>query len=197
MGRKSWSHQEILPDKQNEKGATVTRRDAKGDHHSRRIDLAGEHRYGDAGQLAIAVLFAVVWIGDTFILGCTTFLNEIIPNSVRLPAALILLSLSAFLAIKGMTAVFGKIREKPVVIRTGVFGAIRHPIYLSEALLYLGLLMLSLSLAATFILVPVFIFLNHIARHEEKLCLRLYGDAYEQYMRDVPMWIPRFWKRKK
>jgi protein-S-isoprenylcysteine O-methyltransferase Ste14 len=39
------------------------------------------------------------------------------------------------------------------------------------------------------------IFLHYISRYEEKLLLARFGEEYEQYMREVPMWIPWPWKR--
>jgi protein-S-isoprenylcysteine O-methyltransferase Ste14 len=39
------------------------------------------------------------------------------------------------------------------------------------------------------------VFLHAISRYEERLLLARFGEAYEAYMREVPMWIPRPWKR--
>ncbi|MBC8478191.1 DUF1295 domain-containing protein, partial [bacterium] len=86
--------------------------------------------------------------------------------------------------------VFGEVREQPAVIRQGVFNLVRHPMYLSEILLYLGLLLLSLSLAATFVWLLAIIFLHFISRHEEKLLLERFGNEYARYLHEVPMWIP-------
>jgi protein-S-isoprenylcysteine O-methyltransferase Ste14 len=165
------------------------------DTHGRRGDLTGEHKFGGVGQLLLAILFIAIWIIDTFILGYTTILNHIVPNAIRIPLGIIFLLLSAYLAGKGLHIVFGEKRETPVVISESVFTIVRHPIYLSEILLYLGLLMMSLSLAATFVLFIAILFLYHIARHEEMLLLERYGEEYETYMRDVPMWIPSLRKR--
>jgi protein-S-isoprenylcysteine O-methyltransferase Ste14 len=146
-----------------------------------RTDLTGEHAVSDIGQLVLACLFAATWIADSFFLKYTTFLNDHVSLAIRIPLAVVLLGVSAYLAWTGLSMVFGETREEPGVIRTGVFGIIRHPIYLSEVLLYLGLLMLSL--------------LHYISRWEEKLLLARFGEEYAQYMRDVPMWIPRLGKR--
>ena len=156
-----------------------------------RDDLAGEHAVGDAGQVVLAVLFAVTWIPDTFFLKYTTFLNEYVPVAVRTPLGAVLLLTSVYLARTGMAIVFGEERDGPGVIRKGVFGVVRHPIYLSELLLYLGLLMLSISLAAAVVWVIAIVFLYYISRYEERLLLARFGEEYAQYMRDVPMWIPR------
>jgi protein-S-isoprenylcysteine O-methyltransferase Ste14 len=38
-------------------------------------------------------------------------------------------------------------------------------------------------------------FMHYISRHEERLLLARFGTDYEQYMQEVPMWIPLL-KRK-
>ena len=168
-------------------------KDRKGGTH--RADLTGEHALGDFGQLVLACLFAATWIVDSFVLQVTTILNHHVPLLIRIPLAVLLLALSAYLAWKGLATVFGEVRDEPGVITTGVFGIVRHPIYLSELLLYLGFLMLSLSLAAAVVWCAAIIFLHYISRCEEKLLLARFGEEYARYMRDVPMWIPRLHRR--
>lgn len=163
--------------------------------HQHRTDLAGEHAVSDIGQLVLACLFAVTWIADSFFLKYTTTLNHHVPLVIRIPLGVILLVVSGYLAKTGMAIVFGETREEPRVIRESVFSVVRHPIYLSEILLYLGLLMLSMSLAAAFVWVIAIVFLHYISRWEERLLLARFGEEYAQYMRDVPMWIPRLRKR--
>lgn len=96
------------------------------------------------------------------------------------------------LAIISLSIVFGEKRENPEVIRKSVFGVIRHPIYLSEILFYLGLLMVSISLVAALMLSIAIVFLHYIAQYEERMCLARYGEEYSRHMKDVPMWIPGF-----
>lgn len=159
--------------------------------HRHRDDLTGEHRIGDAGQLALALLFGVTWVFDSFVLHYTTMFNDIVPLWVRVPLAVVLLALAAHLARAGLSIVFGERRESPGVIRDGVFGWVRHPIYLGEILLYAGCLMLSLSIAAMVIWLVGIVFLHAISRYEERLLLARFGEEYAHYMQDVPMWIPR------
>jgi protein-S-isoprenylcysteine O-methyltransferase Ste14 len=160
-----------------------------------RGDLAGEHRLGDAGQIVLACIFGAVWITDTSVFNCTTFLNRHLPLALKVPPAVALMVLSGYLAKTSLSIVFGEVREKPEVIRKGPFGVIRHPVYLSEILLYLGLLLLSTSLAATAVWLVAIGFFHYISRCEEKLLLARFGSEYEQYMREVPMWIPRLRRR--
>jgi protein-S-isoprenylcysteine O-methyltransferase Ste14 len=143
----------------------------------------------------LALAFAATWIADTFFLRATTFLNRHVPLGIRIPLGVLLLVLSGYLAREGLSIVFGEEREEPGVIKKGVFGVVRHPIYLAEILFYLGLLMLSLSLAAAVVWAIAIAFLHTISRYEEKLLLARFGQAYQAYMREVPMWIPRPWRR--
>lgn len=159
--------------------------------HRDRSSLTGEHPQGHIGQAILAALFFLAWGLDSFLLHYTTWLNQAVPLVVRIPLGLLILTLSSYLVIEGHKVVFHIQREKPMVFRESVFARVRHPIYLSELLFYLGLLSMSLSLAAALVLLATFFFLHSISRYEERLLLKRFGDEYQQYIRAVPMWIPR------
>ncbi len=163
--------------------------------HHHHANLTGEYFAGDAGQLILALLFAAVWIADSFFLEYTTFLNQYVPPVIRISFGAIFLALSGYLAKTGLSIVFGKNRENPGVIRESVFNIVRHPIYLSEILLYFGLLILNTSLAAAVVWVVGIAFFHYISKYEESILLARFGKEYEQYMKEVPMWIPRLRKR--
>ena len=163
--------------------------------HDNRPDLAGEHLLSDSGQLILLLLFLAAWILDSFFLKYSTFLSKYIPLFVKIPLSIIILFSSGYLAKKGLNIVFGEVREEPGVIRKGVFGIVRHPIYLGSILFYLGLLALNFSIIAAIIWVVIIIFYYFIAQHEEKLLVMKFGKEYEEYMREVPMLIPLI-KRK-
>lgn len=163
--------------------------------HAGREDLTGESLLSDIGQIVFAIIFAGVWISDTFFFRYSTFSNEYFLPVVRVPLGIILLVISGYLARKGLSIVFGEDRKKPHVISKDVFGIVRHPVYLSEILLYLGFLMMSLSLAAAVVWIFAIVFLHYISRYEEKLLLSRFGDEYKKYMNEVPMWIPFFGKK--
>ena len=163
--------------------------------HAHRQDLAGEHLLGDSGQLLLLCIFLAAWIIDSFFFKYSTFISKYIPLFVKIPLSVIILFTSGYLAKKGLNIVFGEIRESPNVIRKGVFGIVRHPVYLGSILFYMGLLTLYFSIIATIIWIFIIAFYCFIARHEEKLLLEKFGKDYEEYMREVPMLIPRI-KRK-
>jgi len=159
-----------------------------------RDNLTGEHRTGDIGQLILFCLFMALWISD-MLLKYSSFLNEYIPVGVRLPFGILLLIVSGYMAVTGLSIVFGKQAQSQGVIKKGVFNFVRHPIYLSEIILYLGLLVLNISLAAAFIWIIAIFFLHYISRYEEKLLLVKFGKEYEHYMKEVPMWFPRLYRK--
>ncbi|MCK5571339.1 MAG: hypothetical protein KAJ12_01200, partial [Bacteroidetes bacterium] len=78
-----------------------------------REDLMGEHALGDAGQIFLLVLFLGVWVADSFFLKYSTFLTEYVSVYIRIPLAVIVLVISAYLARSGLGIVFGEKREKP------------------------------------------------------------------------------------
>jgi len=163
----------------------------KNSHQGKHGDMAGEHAFTDVGQLVLALLFAGSWIADVFFLKSTVFANNHLPLAVRVPVGAVLLVLAAYMAWTSHRIIFGSAKRESHVLRTGVFAVVRHPMYLSEILLYLGFLFLSVSLLAGGVWLVGIGFFHFIAREEERLLLARFGDEYSSYMRDVGMWLPR------
>ena len=159
--------------------------------HENRDDLVGEHALGDALQLVLLVCFLVVWVLDSFVFKWSTFLADGFPAYIQIPLALLVLSGSGILARMGLQIVFGEVRPEPMVIRKGVFGIVRHPIYVACILFYLGMILTTLSLLSIAVWIVIVPFYYIISKYEEKLLLQKFGADYEDYMRSVPMWIPR------
>ena len=77
-----------------------------------------------------------------------------------------------------------------VLVKSGLYGYIRHPLYLSIFLLGTGVMlkqpgMLQLILGAVN-LVAVYI----TARIEEKEMIARFGEEYKEYMKETRMFIP-------
>lgn len=175
----------------NQKISSEDQKNIRDKWFNQRDDLIGEHKWGDSGQIICALLFFGIWITDSFFLRYTTQLNEVVSPLVRKLIGCLLLFLAAYLSWSGLRIVFGEVRKTPSIIRKGVFGVIRHPIYLSEVLLYLGLFMLNMSLAAGVVWIGTSVFLFYLSWYEEKLLLDRFGKDYESYICDVGMWLPR------
>jgi protein-S-isoprenylcysteine O-methyltransferase Ste14 len=162
-------------------------------HH--RDDLAGEHGFSDAGQGIIFIIFMAVWITD-IIFHYSNFPAGHIPLPVKLTLGIVCILTAGYLSYTGMRLVFGEVRKSPRVIRESVFGVVRHPIYLGEVMLYLGLLFFSTSLSAVGVWIVAIGFLYYISKYEEKLLVKMFGEEYQRYMKEVGMFFPRLSKRK-
>ncbi|MFC1549914.1 methyltransferase family protein [Candidatus Neomarinimicrobiota bacterium] len=158
--------------------------------HDERKDLVGEHSFGDLGQLLLFMTFLIVWITDSFLFKYSTMLLDKTPIIIRLMIGLPLLFIAFYTIKKGLGVVFGEEREKPEIIEIGVFNTVRHPIYLGCILFYLGLIILTFSIASLVVWIIIVIFYYYISKYEEKLLLKAFGTKYESYMKRVPMLIP-------
>ncbi|MCE7748432.1 MAG: isoprenylcysteine carboxylmethyltransferase family protein [Candidatus Heimdallarchaeota archaeon] len=166
-------------------------------HHDRE-DIIGERKFSDIGQLIFLVLFLVLWVLDSFVFQFSTFLTAYIPIYISAPIGGVILLLAGFLAFKAHQKVFDEIRDPPEVITTGVFKYVRHPMYLGAILLFLGLNVITLSLASLGLFVIIVIFYEYIARYEEKLLIANFGEDYENYKTATRRWLlfPRFRKKE-
>ena len=159
------------------------------EHHAERNDLTGEHTATDTGQLVLLILFILVWVTDSFILGYTTIFAGLVPLFVRLPVAGVLVVIGLYLGMTSHQIVFGEVREPPVVITKGVYRWLRHPMYGAELLFYSALSFSTFSIASFVVFCAVCIFLTIVTGHEEDLLIRRFGDEYRSYMKKVKRWF--------
>lgn len=159
--------------------------------HENRPDLAGEHPFGDTLQLIMLIIFTAVIAADYFFFQTYDFFGGKISPIVRLPIGLGLVAFGGWLALRGIQIVFHELRPEPIMITEGMFSQARHPIYLGAMLVYLGVLCLTLSFLGAAVFLFVILVYQWLAKHEEKLMLGIFGDKYRDYIRRVPMWLPK------
>lgn len=150
----------------------------------------GEHPWSDSGQLFALAIFIIIWAVDSFWLKLTTLSSGIIPNVIRLAIAIAIWILAGWLMKASHHIVHAENRSTGV-ISTGAFRFVRHPLYLSTLLVYLGFVMLSLSLAAFVIWLVIFLFYDYIAAYEERLLVEKFGDNYRNYQHQTSRWLPK------
>lgn len=158
--------------------------------HRNRPDLAGEHKFTDAGQLILLFIFLGVWILDSFVFRFSTVLNEDIKWYFRVIPGIIILACAQYIAWSGIKTVFGEVREPPRVITKGVFSVVRHPVYFGSLFAIFGLVIMTLSIFSLIIWLMAIMFYYFVSRYEEKLLLAKFGREYEDYMKKVPMLFP-------
>lgn len=97
----------------------------------------------------------------------------------------------------GATGFIGLREERRTgLVRSGMHGHMRHPIYTGVIMAALGWALLSptwptlLVVGLTFIYLPIGIHL------EERKLIALFGDEYRRYRKEVPALFPRLWTRQ-
>ena len=104
---------------------------------------------------------------------------------------LIFLILAIKFGITSHKRLFGDITQPSKLISDDVFAVVRHPMYFSILVFYLGLIFLSLSVISVIPWLITFILYDKIAIYEEKELERILGDEYSEYQKKVPRWIPK------
>lgn len=80
-----------------------------------------------------------------------------------------------------------------VLVKTGIYRYIRHPLYGSLFFLCWGFFFKDLSLKGCAIAVAASVGLMLAAREEEVECLRFFGEQYRDYMRTSKRLVPFIW----
>jgi protein-S-isoprenylcysteine O-methyltransferase Ste14 len=154
--------------------------------------LISEHDHGELGQILLLILFLVVWSADSYIFYFSTQYQDILPIFVRILAAFVILIISAYLVSDGIKQIFSGGSKPSVLIRSGIYGKIRHPIYLGSVLFYLGFIVLTFSILSMATWIIIILFYTYLAHYEEKVLLKRYQEEYVKYKKEVPRWFPRF-----
>jgi len=145
-----------------------------------------------------------VTVFEPFLLGAAAFIFARTPRSVASGTGLVALVAGAIIVLCGYGLLFWAFWSWPAlfvghailpdhqVIRTGVYGVVRHPVYLAAFLIWLGLgiAFRSRGVVALTVLYVIPAYLAYI-RSEERMMREEFGDTYRDYCRDVPGLIPR------
>lgn len=73
----------------------------------------------------------------------------------------------------------------------GVYAKCRHPQYLGGILAHLGISLLMSALHSLLLTPLVFIIVFATSYAEKKQIVRMFGERYEEYRNEVPMFLPR------
>jgi len=122
-----------------------------------------------------------------------------IPSAVRFPIAVVLLVVGVpvvlltiwhFLRIRGTPIPFN---PPPKLVTGGLYGIIRNPMHLGWTIVLIGLAVLLQSFTLLVIFIPIFILVHvlYLKFVEEKELGKKFGQAYLDYKKRVPMFIPR------
>lgn len=80
--------------------------------------------------------------------------------------------------------------ETSALVRHGLYGWTRNPMYLGAVMLVLGVALLLGSVTPLLVAVAFFVVLQEgFIRHEERLLDRRFGEEYRSYRRSVRRWL--------
>jgi protein-S-isoprenylcysteine O-methyltransferase Ste14 len=76
--------------------------------------------------------------------------------------------------------------ETSVLVDTGIYSVIRHPLYLGWLLMYLAIIFWSQHWLTAIIGIPGMVCVYLISRQEDQRLIEKFGDDYKRYMQKVP-----------
>ena len=76
--------------------------------------------------------------------------------------------------------------DTTVVVDTGIYAVVRHPLYLGWLLMYFALILLSQHWLTAIIGIPGMACVYLISRQEDQRLIEKFGDDYKRYMQSVP-----------
>jgi protein-S-isoprenylcysteine O-methyltransferase Ste14 len=127
-----------------------------------------------------------------------------IPAAVRLPAGIILLlvgvpvvvwTITRFLRVKGTPIPFN---PPPKFVTDGLYGIVRNPMHAGWTVSLAGLAVLMQSFTLLVIFIPAFVLVHiwYLKMIEEKELEKKFGQAYIEYRKRVPMFVPGLGKKQ-
>ncbi|MFW9944000.1 MAG: methyltransferase family protein [Candidatus Sifarchaeia archaeon] len=144
----------------------------------------GSHTY----QMALLVVFLVVWAADSFLLRLTTFFVDGIPIWLPIILAFVVFVAAIYFMNASQKDLFDT--KEAGLATGGVFARVRHPMYLGTPLCYLALSVGTLSLASIVLWIIIFAFYNVLANYQEKKLEERFGEEFLEYRKKVRKWLP-------
>jgi protein-S-isoprenylcysteine O-methyltransferase Ste14 len=77
-----------------------------------------------------------------------------------------------------------------VVVTSGIYRYIRHPLYSSLLFLAWGTFLKDVTILSSAVVVIATFFLVATAKADEAECIQFFGSAYENYMTHTRMFVP-------
>jgi len=76
--------------------------------------------------------------------------------------------------------------ETTIVVDTGIYAVVRHPLYLGWLFMYVALILLGQHWLTVIIGIPGMVCVYLISRQEDQCLIEKFGDEYKDYMQKVP-----------
>ena len=137
------------------------------------------------------VVFIIITSLDGWVLHWTTQLNDVVPLLIRGILCALFLSLAVSLMYLSHKMLFKDHKPSDRLITEGILKRVRNPMYLGIMCIYIAFLFLSMSLIALGAFIIIFIVYDNMVQYEEGILEQLFGEAFAEYKKQVPRWIPK------
>jgi len=136
----------------------------------------------------IRIFILLTFIAPVIVLPVTKGPKIAIPTLASLITGIIILGISFIIKIlvQRQIGVSPALKGKAKLVTRGLYGIVRHPLYMSNGLLAVGMAILFKSIPALWFSIPYFLSYLPIIYLEEKDLLEKYGDEYQEYRKKVP-----------
>jgi len=138
-----------------------------------------------------AALFFLIWLLDSFVFRLSERFVGLIPDTIRIILFGSLEISAIVLGSYSHETLFGRKGAEFTLITDGAFAYVRHPLYLSILLAYLGFVFVAMSIVSLIPWICYVVIFDEMATYEEEDLARIFGDKYVEYRKKVPKWIPR------
>lgn len=149
-----------------------------------------------------SVMFWITFFASPFLLYFRVYERMVAPVLLRWThenalqvAGLFLLLISVLLAdwgrvSRGVVAPSGPMPEGYKITVKGAYGIVRHPMYVSYSLFFVGLplALLNVLLLVCIMGIPGYYM---IAKEEERILIKKFGEEYRNYQKRVGMFLPK------
>ena len=144
-------------------------------------------------------VFAFLFVRDeNFLVSLSCQLNSLLQLT-----GMVLLTLWIILAWWGILSLgefsaarWSRLKEGHRIVKTGLYRYVRHPLYSSRTLAYVGLFLLSQNFFFLILIVILLPLLYMQAKLEENLLIEVFGEEYKIYRKTTGMLFPLLFKRK-
>jgi len=156
------------------------------------MGLGAEHPKWDTIQNTLILLIFASLALDAIsqvLLGHSTILISLLNFPILAVPAVFLIAIGYKLVSESHRVILRN--DQPKLVEDGVYSLVRHPLYLGELLVLLGLIVLEFSLVALVFWAALAICCDWAATYEERDLLRIFPEEYGAYQRRVPKWIPQ------
>ena len=155
-----------------------------------------EMPYAPLIGFSTSIIFMIVWMLDN-IFSISLILNRFCPLTIRSIFFVTLLCLGVIFLYISRKILFHNGELSDTLVTDGIFGRVRHPMYLGGLLIFISFILLSISLISIALFIIIFILYNKMATYEEKILEGMFRDQYLEYKKQVPKWIPKLKKNRK